>query len=164
MENTMTDTKGSGLEKKDLTIELEKVKNMVKDKINKENGFPPFIISYSVANGNRMVQVDRWETDEERYENFKKVVNWAKSEQPYGIIFGSLNIRQSYKTQEDFDARVNGEEHHEALLFLKTPDQTFRVCIEFTGEEGKYTFIEESEDASNCEKRTLLDEVFTSVN
>ncbi len=164
MENTMTDTKGSGLEKKDLTIELEKVKNMVKDKINKENGFPPFIISYSIANGNRMVQVDRWETEGERYNNFKKVVNWAKSEQPYGVIFGSLNIRQSYKTQEDFDARVNGEEHHEALLFLKTPDKSLCVCIEFTGEEGKYAFIEEVMDTNSREDRSLLDEIFMGVN
>jgi hypothetical protein len=151
------------MERKDIFVELEKVKSMVEKKLQKDGCFPAFAIAYT-AESNRMLQLDGWETDEERAEQITKAVDWLKSKQPYMIAFGSLSTRRKYKTQEDYQNDTNYEMVDGIVILAQTPDKRYNYFIEYTTENGKYLFKEELVNMTNEADESFLDDVYKGIN
>jgi len=151
-------------EKKDVFVEMHKVANLTKGKLQKDGTFPPFVISYSLTNGNGLINLPKWETKEEREGVLTDLVAHLKQQQLYGFIMASLVTRYKYKTPEDYEKDVNAEKVPGILVVAKTPEKSFHISIEYESVDGKYIFKDELIDVTNDNDECFLDEVFKGMN
>jgi len=154
----------NNMKRKDVHAEMEKVKNMVKSKIEKGNGsFCAFVISYN-DDSSLFAEIVTGITDKERDSSYGQMVDWLKSQNPYMFIFGIQTIERKYKTKRDMENQENYEEIESALIIGRTQTSTDHIVLEYDLINGKYEFKEHAVKSTKNECSKYLDKVFTLIN
>ena len=153
------------MERKDILVELDKVKNLVKNKIERESGFLSFVISYSLTNKNRIAHLDKWSDEEGKEYILTQMIDWLKEQSPYAFIFTSFTLKRQFANKEDYKNNINYTETPGVLIIGKTPDKSYHLSLEYGNENGKLIFLKEHlVDVTNDSSPSFLDTIFQGVN
>ena len=150
---------------KDILVELDKVRNLVKNKIEREGGFLSFVISYSLTNKNRIAHLDKWSDEEGKEYILTQMIDWLKEQSPYAFIFTSFTLKRKFANKEDYEKDINYIEIPTVLITGRTPDKNYNISLEYKNENGKPIITKETlVDVTNNGNQSFLDEVFKGLN
>lgn len=152
------------MDRKDIHVEMEKIKNMVMQKIEIGDGsFCAFVISYS-DKVSYFAEIVTGITEKERDSSYGQMIDWLKGQDPYMFIFGIQTVERRYKTKGDMEKHENYEEIDSALIIGKTQTSTDHIVLEYEAVNGQYFFQEHDIKSTKNECSKYLDRVFNLVN
>ena len=153
------------MERKDILVELDKVKNLVKNKMERQGEFLSFVISYSLTNKNRIAHLDKWTDEEGKADILTQMTDWLKEQKIYAFIFVSPTLKRQFANKEDYEKDINYIEIPSILITGRTPDKSYNLSLEYGNENGKLIFLKEHlVDVTNASSPSFLDTIFQGVN
>lgn len=154
------------MERKNILVELDKVKRLVENKINKVGSFSPFMITFSFTTGGHIIQLPRWHDESEKAEILTELIEVATNNLPYAFIFASPTTRLQYQTQEDYDNNRDekAERIPSIIIVGKTYEKSYHLHIDYEIADNKFVFSEHLDDVTNDNEPYWLDKIFQKVN
>jgi hypothetical protein len=138
------------MERKDLAVEMDKIKTICKKKIEKCGSFGAFIVSYAAYN-EWVSFTGPWDNETEKETDFWEEVKAVKLRSPYMVIYGFLG--------KGYNGQVIDPGIDCIYLLGKQNEKTICVTITYTKEGNKYNFVEKIGDT----KSTLLEDMVAKV-
>lgn len=143
------------MENKDMCLEIDKIKDMVKKKLVEYGRFCSFGVAYTPA-GNKMAQIEDGLTGDAVWDAFDKMVVWMKERSPYMVVAGM---------QTKDIGSVGGREpkvENGVLIVAMTRTETKNLYVTFTVQDGEYLFSEEITAKLDNRVSVALSKIFSN--